>query len=331
MNNSVFFKYKFVVVGYGYDYYNYVYRQLVDSPNAIYINNWPKTRITRRVFGDCFLHKVPLRHLWVTLYINFLRRIVKKKGFNFNEKICFVFLAGGANNELLQFGLCDKVRKSFENCKIVYFINDLVGKTKQPVSLMKEDADLVYSYDPLDCEKYGLINHVIPYSNYIFPIKGVPKYDVVFVGAAKDRLGEILSIYYYLSNHEVKCHFRIIGVPKEQQVIEEGISYSGRISYEENLRILLDSNCILDVIQGESSGNTIRVGEAIVMGKKLLTNNIHTRYNGVFDGNNMRVFTNVEEIDLPFLLDRSPIIYDIKEKMYPIELLREIDNKFANE
>lgn len=241
------------------------------------------------------------------------------------DRICFLLLAGGANNALLKYGLCERIKQTFVNSKVVYFVNDLVGKTGQPVSLMKEHADLVYSYDPDDCIKYGMINHVIPYSDYTFPQVDNPEYDVVFVGAAKDRLKDIMSIYSVLTEKGAKCFFRIIDVPEEDQIQAEGISYSGRITYEENLLFLQKGNCILDVIQGESSGNTIRVGEAIIMGKRLLTNNKHTPQNGVFDQTNMLYFETINDEAIQFVLDRSQVVYNIKDKMYPVDLFCNIE------
>lgn len=324
-------RYKYVVLGYNYDYYNYVYRQLNEITDATYIHYWPVSINLRRFYFYYLHYNFPLKRILVFGYLFFLKKVVREMNWSNNEPICFLFLAGGTNNDLLKYGLCEQIKESFPKGKIVYFINDLVLKTHMPVQLMKEHADLVYSYDPIDCRKYGLLNHVIPYSDYPFPPINNPRYDVVFVGASKDRLKDILSIFFYLSDNGVKCCFRIIDAPKEDQIQAEGISYSGRISYEENLKLLQNGNCILDIIQGESSGNTIRVGEAIIMGKKLLTNNIYTPQNGVFDKHYMRVFKSLDEIDIHFLLDRTPVLYSIKEKIFPMDLLHDIDDKFVNE
>lgn len=331
MKDSNSLKYKYIVVGYGYDYYYYVYHQLTELPNTVFVDNWPTSLLYRRLYNYYFSHNLPFKCLWVLIYAHFLKVIAKKKNFSDTDNICFLLLAGGANNALLSYGLTKKIKSIFVNSKIVFFINDLVTKTGQPVYLMKEHADFVYSYDPKDCEKYSLLNHVIPYSNYPFSLVKETKYDIVFVGAAKDRLKDILSVYFHLSGNGVKCFFIIIDVPKEEQVPATGIYYSGRISYRENICLLQKGNCILDIIQGESSGNTIRVGEAIILDKKLLTNNSNTPYNGVFDNSNMRVFDSIENIDIPFLLDKSPIRYNIKEKMYPVDLLHNIDERLINE
>ena len=329
MDKSNTLKYKYIVVGYGFDYYDYVYGQLNELPNATFINEWPVSRVARRLIWYHLSCNLPFQQVWVYFYVLFLKKIVREMHFVTTDRICFLLLAGGANNALLKYRLCERIKKTFVNSKIVFFINDLVGKTGQPVSLMKEYADLVYSYDPNDCIKYSLINHVIPYSDYTFQQVDSPEYDVVFVGAAKDRLNDIMSIYFALTEKGVACYFRIIDVPEDAQIQIEGVFYSGRITYEENLRLLQKGNCILDIIQGDSSGNTIRVGEAVILGKKLLTNNMHTPYNGVFDDRNMLYFENIDDKVIQFVLDRTPIAYDIKRKMYPMDLFHDIENNIS--
>lgn len=329
MDKSNTLKYKYIVVGYGFDYYNFVYGQLNELPNATFISEWPVSRVARRLIWYHLFCNLPFQQVWVYFYVLFLKKIVRGMHLVTRDRICFLLLAGGANNALLKYNLCERIKKTFVNSKVVFFINDLVGKTGQPVSLMKEHADLVYSYDPNDCIRYGLINHVIPYSDYTFPQTGSPEYDVVFVGAAKDRLNDIMSIYFALTEKGVACYFQIIDVPEDTQIQNEGICYSSRIAYEENLRLLQKGNCILDIIQGDSSGNTIRVGEAVILGKKLLTNNMHTPYNGVFDDRNMLYFENIDDKVIQFVLDRTPVAYDIKRKMYPMDLFHDIENNIS--
>ncbi len=52
----------------------------------------------------------------------------------------------------------------------------------------------------------------------------------------------------------------------------DGINYIDKMEYKEYLQRLDKSKCLLDVLQGESRGFTLRV-EALVYGKKLITTN----------------------------------------------------------
>ena len=171
---------------------------------------------------------------------------------------------------------------------------------------------------------------MIPYSDHDFE-KREEIYDITFVGAAKDRLKELLNIHKSLVSKGINSHFHIINVPQEQQEDIDGVVYSGFISYEENLRILSKSRCIIEIVQKGATGNTIRVGEAIIMHKKILTNNPHILTNGVYDSSNMKVFSSSEDIDIEFIKNKKEVFYSVRELMYPINLLFFIERNLCNE
>lgn len=320
------FEYKYIVVSYGYDYYDYVYHQFKDSDYAIYSHQitfpfFVESLFYRHIFSD----RLPFKKFWTKLYVWYLSRYVKSVASS-EDKICFLLLAGGKNNILLKYGLVEKLRKKYRESKIVFFINDLISKTKQPISLMKDKADLVISFDRGDADKYKLLNYVIPYSDFKFETSEI-EYDVTFVGAAKDRLHELLGIHKYLMSQGINSHFHIINPPEKERFDMAGVVYSGFIPYEENLKILSRSRCIIEIVQKGGTGNTIRVGEAIIMGKKLLTNNQFIRTNGVYDSSNMSVFTSCQDIDLEFIKDKREVRYSSKEQIYPVNLLHFIESK----
>lgn len=324
-------KYKYIIISYGYDYYDYVYRQFDNSTYATFSKEINFPFFPRKAYNLLVsrLKMSSFREWWTLLYVYYIDKCIEKVASR-NDHICIIMLAGGKNNDLLDYGLTELLRKKYKKIKIVYFINDLIDKTKQPVELMKEKADLVISFDPSDAKKYSILNHIIPYSNFDFNLEK-EEYDVAFVGAAKDRLEELISIHRYLIDNGIKSYFQIINVPKEKQISIPGVVYSGFITYKENLQILSKSRCIVDIVQKNGTGNTIRVGEAIIMGKKLLTNNVHTPTNGVYDEKYMHVFTDCTDINLDFIRDPASPNYTIKESMYPINLLYFIEESLHNE
>lgn len=323
-------EYKYIVVSYGYDYYDYVYRQFQNSDYAIYSHQITFPFLIESLFyRHIFSSRLPFKKFWTKLYIWYLSRYVRSIAFP-EDKICFLLLAGGKNNILLKYGLAEKLREKYHKSKIVFFINDLVSITKQPIGLLKDKADLVISFDPGDADKYQVLNHVIPYSDFQFVTSEI-EYDITFVGAAKDRFQELLSIHKHLISQGINSHFHIINVPKQDQVDIEGVVYSGFISYEENLKILSKSRCIIEIVQKKGTGNTIRVGEAIIMGKRILTNNPHIVTNGIYDSTNMRVFSNLEDIDIEFIKNKDKVVYSARERMYPKNLLYFIENNLCDE
>ena len=196
------FRYKYVVISYGYDYYDYIYRDYQNCYYAKYFNEIKFPHLLESLYYRTLSlpnSKTFFKDIWTKLYIHYIENKISSF-VAVDEKICFLLLAGGKNNQLLKYGLAEPLRKKHKGCKIVYFINDLVKKTNQPINLIKLKSDLVISFDPGDALKYNLLNHVIPYSYNVFSERKL-EYDVVFVGAAKDRLQKLLEIHkYFISN-----------------------------------------------------------------------------------------------------------------------------------
>ena len=126
----------------------------------------------------------------------------------------------------------------------------------------------------------------------------------------------------------LKCKFLIAGVKDEEQYQAPGITYIKGISYEENIRNVIKSRCILEIIQKGSVDITTRALEAIAYQRKFLTNcqNVPKEY---FNKGQLQVFNEPEEIDCralkeiydpedyPPLYDMNPMrrLYDIQEQL----------------
>lgn len=321
-------KYKYLVVGYPYDYYWYCYHQLNEIENSYYVKSISFSPLINRLYGYdiTYLNKISItKRLWVRVFLSKLKNIVNTKKWCSQENICFVFLAGGLNLELLRYGLANEIRKDYPNSKIVFYISDVSNKTRSYLPSIIENSDLAITFDPGDARKYNLLYHPIPYSKIDY--KAVPiEYDLSFVGIAKERLDSLLSLCSYLSLKGVKCKFVIVNVPKSKQIECEGVEYCDWLEYKDNLDILLRSRCVLDfTYNSKCEGNTLRIGEAVMLDKKLLTNNAYIVNNGIYDSNYMSIFSSNENIDVDFLKSAVSAEYKIKEKLYPEDLLSLID------
>lgn len=324
---------KYLIVGYGYDYYKKVYAQIADLDYAEYCYKVNLNRFEQLFAKFCLSHKtrnfIPsiIKKKLSNLYISKLKIYIEKLNITQSDTLCFIMLSGGLNNDLLQFGLTEEIRKKYPFSKIVYFCSDLIETTHKPIELIKQKSDLVISFDPVDAEKYGIYYHQIPYSDIRPDIQGKDKKfksDICFVGAAKNRLEEIYQVFDYLSNNGCICDFHLIGVPEDKRIAKKGLSYEDYISYDQNLQIILSSNCLLEIIQHNSSGNTLRTNEAVIFNKKLLSNNAYLRDSSVWTPQNMRIFSNSCEIDIDFIKNKSNVHYSNKELLYPQKFLNQV-------
>ena len=115
-------------------------------------------------------------------------------------------------------------------------------------------------------------------------------------------------------------------------VHDDGLDFSNsRVSYRKMLEEELSSNVMLEIlIPGVGSGPTLRYKEAVLYGKKLLTNNPQVSQLPCFDNSNIRYFNKPEDIDIDWIIDdiSSSYQYDGEFSVDKFcDLLKEIVNE----
>lgn len=320
-------KYNYVIFQTPLDYYNISYSDLYSRKDVIYKDKFlPKSlkiveflyRVHHSKKINSFL-SLPFKNIWFSSYF--------KNSFCNNLPFCFIFDA-----RWMQYP-CYKeyvsyLRKLYNNAKFVCFYQDLVDTHKgaEP-NIIFNLFDLLLSYDKGDAEKFGLTYHPTVYSNYkVANDKDVPESDVYFIGLAKDRLDLILDVFHQLKNKGISCLFYLSGVPSIKQVEEDGLNYIDKMSYIENLKHVVRTKCILEIVQGKAKGSTIRTWEAIMYDKKLLTNNLSIVNDYYFDSNYIRIF-NEKFIDVAFLKQNNTYLNPYKNQISPNKFLDFITQK----
>ncbi len=185
------------------------------------------------------------------------------------------------NNKLCNdVAFLEAVRRRFPKIVLVYMFTNIVAKSRAIendfVSKLNKYYDMVFAFDRVDSDKYNFYYSPLVYSPDI-SVRSNPAsqgYDSVFyIGNAKDRVDMLHSAYKRLKALGLKCDFHIVGVPQEKQLSEESIIYNESLPYDDVLNHIQNASCLLDVIQGDSTGLTIKVCEAVYFNKKLITTN----------------------------------------------------------
>ena len=125
--------------------------------------------------------------------------------------------------------------------------------------------------------------------------------DVFFVGFNKGRLETVLRFYEQLTAMGLKCDFHITGVKKKDQKYADKISYNSPIIYDEVLRRISGTRCILEVVQGDLDYYTFRVYESILYRKKLITTNIGIIHSDLYNPKYIAATKNPQEITAEFI------------------------------
>ena len=329
------FEFRYIVLGGGLgEYYDYAYRQVNELEGNLYDGKFPWNRLVQLLNRIHFSNKInscvklPFKKIWVYAFLKYIEKKVNLVGEK-QDKICFVFFRNWFFAGLLEHNLVMLLRKKYPNCKIVFYIQDQVGVSGIPLELLKNNSDLIIYYDKEDAKKQGGQHYDVPYSS-IEEFEVAPKEissDVFFVGYAKNRYDDIISVYEVLKEKGLVCDFNIIGVQKEKRLYENEINYEKVLSYKENLEKVGRTRCVLEVIQKESVGNTLRVYEAIMLDKLLLSNNQALKENSLFDERYMYIYDNIQNISTDFIRNSERVCYTNKACLYPENLLYFIEER----
>ena len=205
---------------------------------------------------------------------------------------------------LFASGYLEKMKKSFPHVKACWFFSDLVSSyPKIDIEPMKNAFDLILSFDPEDAERYGFTYCPLPYSMLPKQNQAIDK-DLFFIGKAKQRLDQILAIYERLRDTGLRCDFHIADTPPPLQRFAGEINYCNFLPYSDCLRMALSSRCILELLQEpDHHGYTARTAEALVYGRKLLSNNTRLRDAPFYDPRQIHIFSHPEQIDPNFITD----------------------------
>ncbi|WP_171905660.1 hypothetical protein [Eisenbergiella tayi] len=95
----------------------------------------------------------------------------------------------------------------------------------------------------------------------------------------------------------------------------------GSVPYEKNLKIILESDCILEIMHPGFQGITQRYMEAVCYNKKLLTNNREIKKDFFYDPDYMSIFDDPEEIDTDWIKKKVKVNFNYQDEFGPLHCL----------
>ena len=122
------------------------------------------------------------------------------------------------------------------------------------------------------------------------------------------RAALVSKCFDVFSKQGVCCDFHI-QTTQENYESCLGLEFANtRVEYERMMEEELAANVLLEiVIPGVGSGTTLRYKEAIMYGKKLLTNNPNVELLELYNPENIRYFENPEDVDIEWLKEKVEI------------------------
>ena len=250
-----------------------------------------------------------------------------------------VIIIDGALNSIPEAYL-HRLKTKYPEIRFFMYLINAIGAASRDIQWIKQYIlrfpwDGIYTFDPEDAKKYHM-----KYLGFCYYSKHKIKQETkktedceaFFIGGLKGgRSDEIVSVFNYLSDHGVKCHFNLQLFDKPVQTGKEGLTSIGYgwLPYEEVLRGVDHSDCIVEILQHGQSGPSLRYFEAVCYNKRLLTNNPHIVNFPYYNPEYMRVFHSPEDIDIDWLkgASASPVQYNYQGEFSPNTLIDFFMNK----
>lgn len=326
------YKFNYIILGNSWDLYKYAYSEIVESGDAFYIGD----RFVNYLKGirmrtkNCTLESIYIRLLYfVIVTISYFKGKSRLP-------VCLI-LFGSWPSFCERTDFVDFFKKRKPSSKFIWFAQDIIDLAKninrEPLfNKVKNQFDLIISYDKTDADRYQLLYHHTVFSNiHIKAKEEIPFYDVFFIGKYKSvgRLNQLYAVHHRLSLLGLKCGFYLLNVPPKDQIAQDGIYYINKqMGYKQMLNYVKKARCLLEVMQDNAVGCTYRTWEAITYDKFLLTNNKSVKDLPMFNNFNIIYFEQVSSIDNTIadrILMHKVVDYNGKELLSPSVFLKFVD------
>lgn len=232
----------------------------------------------------------------------FIYNCIFKTAFKENKPLCIVIAPPWYDKQLIKY-----LKKKYPDCKLIIHFHDTVSNSlkrnrRLSLDIVKNDFDKAIVYNPDDAKNHGFLLHSVGYTPLPQKeLKAFPHSDVVFIGAAKDRLPLIRRLYRRFSEAGLKCDFYVTEVPKNER-LNDGIIYGDKpLPFTEYLAREAASDCLLEILQKGSTGRTYRMIEAIIYNKKLITNCPEIKETPYYNEDFVCFFNDESEISAEFV------------------------------
>ena len=219
-----------------------------------------------------------------------------------------------------------RIKKKNPNIKycLLLFDKSIYYGAKRSI-YMKDCFDYIFSFDPEDCKEYGFIRF---YNCFSKPkdmiVNKELSSDAFFIGNATGRLETLHNTFEYLSDKSLNGIFIMTGVKDDEKKNISNVYYNRTITFNEEMCYSYNSNCLIEVLRKGQTGISLRVCEAIAFNKKLVTNNINLKNETFYDERYMKIFENIHDIDIGFIISKEDVKYAENDAFSPIRILERI-------
>lgn len=239
--------------------------------------------------------KLPLRSLWYDKYLD-------TENIDLSECKCFLFLEScrlSTDRDFIKY-----LREKYKETEFIFtYTNPVNSYSHCMLEDMKKLYDKIIVFEKLNIiDNTKVFYYEINTDQFFYGDVNITS-DIFFVGENKGRYDFLINLFEYLRKNGVVCDFTILKVPFFKRKFRREINYTKRLPYKEVIKRFCRSNCILEAVQSNQQGRTMRSTEAISYNKKLVSNN---KYNDmtIFNKKSYMFIEKPEDANISFIKER---------------------------
>ncbi len=248
-----------------------------------------------------------------------------------NDEECIVIFMNSSLQKFYTEKNLKRMKYKYSNVRYVLLFVDAIfqKQSQRAFKLMKSKIfDLVYTFDKSDAENYNLLYFNTPYSKLMFISQNSKYNGVYFCGSEKGRASFLDKIAIQLDKLNILYKFDVYSKTKTEKKYNFKLKFDDYKTYSEILKDTLEYSCILDIVQSgrnEDTGLSLRVYEATVYNKILITNNINIFNYNLYDPRYMHYIKDESEIQIEWFNDKPNYGYD--GQLSPKLFIKDIESK----
>ena len=332
-NNYV--KYNYVILATYSNLYKYLYQDILNFDNVkVY---WDKEELLEglpklekklaKVYTSEKLNRVihfPLKKVWYF-------KASKKIKFENENPLCFIWhhhFITEIDNGMVHF-----IKKVFPESKHLFFLTDPWRVNEGSIKkLIRAGIDNIAVFDINLAEKHGLWYLPLIYPDNKKDNTSAVEYDICFVGHDKGRESDLSAIAKLCKINNIKSAFYIAREKGRNESVGGGINYiENKMAYIDVVELVKRSNCILELGVKPDLSCSLRIQEAVIWNKKLITNNSNVaRMPCCKDSEWIHYFEKPEDIDWDFVKRNEKVDYHYSGEYSAFKWLQAIENNLKN-
>lgn len=180
--------------------------------------------------------------------------------------------------------VCHTLEEKYANLRLIFY-------AWNPLSYSSDYKELSDRWEKYSFSKKDSRNSGFKYAGpFYFPSLVLSttkiKYEGVFIGQNKGRINEIYSIAKLFDINGFNAMIKIV----DNRRALFSTKYTWYMPYSKICEYISSSICIIDIVQSNQEGMTLRVMESLFFKKKLVTNNSNIKTYDFYNSNNIFIY-----------------------------------------